>query len=213
MQTFVQTPPRRLTPQAARVMQAQGARQCGPERRWRRIDWGRLRVPLALMVMILGAVQLAMREGWRINLTESEPLGFYRLLALQDHEAPARGTKVELCPPAWVTPRAFPFYLSGNCPGGGMPMLKTVVAIPGDHVVVKLQGVWINGRELPNSGQLLRSGKYPWLQLPHQLGSLTLGSRQYWVYGSGATPALAAQSFDSRYWGPITIAEIRRVAG
>jgi conjugative transfer signal peptidase TraF len=152
-------------------------------------------------------------SGWRLNLTESEPLGWYRLHPLDVGETIPREAKIELCPPAWVTPRAFPFYLSGNCPGGGMPMLKTVVAIPGDHVVVKLQGVWINGRELPNSGQLLRSGRYPWLQLPHQQGSLTLGSRQYWVYGSGATPALAAQSFDSRYWGPITIAEIRRVAG
>ena len=181
--------------------------------RARRLRWGRLVIPLTLLGASLITTNVLWWSGWRINLTESEPLGFYRLLPLQDHETPARGTKVELCPPVWVTPGAFPFYLSGDCPGGGMPMLKTVVAIPGDHVVVNLRGVRINGRELPNSGQLLRSGKYPWLQLPHQQGSLTLGPRQYWVYGSGATPALAAQSFDSRYWGPITIAEIRRVAG
>ena len=178
-----------------------------------RLHWGRLVIPLALLGASLIATNVLWWSGWRLNFTESEPLGWYRLHPLDVGEAIPRGTKVELCPPAWVTPRAFPFYLSGDCPGGGMPMLKTVAAIPGDRVVVNLRGVWINGRELPNSGQLLRSGNYPWLQLPHQQGSLTLGSRQYWVYGSGATPALAAQSFDSRYWGPITIADVRLVAG
>ncbi|OYV31426.1 MAG: peptidase S26 [Thiomonas sp. 20-64-5] len=181
--------------------------------RRRRPHWGRMALPLALMAWSVLGADLVFWSGWRLNLTESEPLGWYRLSPLDVGQAIPREAKIELCPPAWVTPRAFPFYLSGDCPGGGMPMLKTAVAIPGDHVVVNLRGVWINGRELPNSGQLLRSGKYPWLQLPHQQGSLTLGSRQYWVYGSGATRALAAQSFDSRYWGPITIAEIRRVAG
>ncbi|MHB1668924.1 MAG: S26 family signal peptidase [Thiomonas sp.] len=181
--------------------------------RARRLRWDRLVIPLTLLGASLITTKVLWWSGWRINLTESEPLGFYRLHPLQDDETPSRGTKVEFCPPAWVTPRAFPFYLAGDCPGGGMPMLKTVAAIPGDHVVVNLRGVWINGRELPSSGQLLRSGKYSWLQLPHEVGNFTLGPGQYWVYGSGATPALAAQSFDSRYWGPITIAEIRRVAG
>ena len=181
-------------------------------RRRRRPHWGRMALPLALMVWSVLGADLVFWSGWRLNLTESEPLGWYRLRPLDVGQAIPREAKIELCPPLWVTPRAFPFYLSGDCPGGGMPMLKTVVAIPGDHVVVKLRGVWINGRELPNSGQLLRSDNYPWLQLPHQQGSLTLGSRQYWVYGSGATPALAAQSFDSRYWGPIEIGQIRRIA-
>ena len=179
----------------------------------RRLRWDRLVIPLTLLGASFITTNVLLWSGWRLNFTESEPLGWYRLHPLDVGEAIPRGTKVELCPPAWVTPRAFPFYLSGDCPGGGMPMLKTVAAIPGDRVVVNLRGVWINGRELPNSGQLLRSGKYPWLRLPHQQRSFTLGQGQYWVYGSGATPALAAQSFDSRYWGPITIAEIRRVAG
>jgi conjugative transfer signal peptidase TraF len=177
-----------------------------------RLHWGRLPIPLTLLGASLITTNVLWWSGWRLNFTESEPLGWYRLHPLGVGETIPRGAKIEFCPPAWVTPRAFPFYLSGDCPGGGMPMLKTVAAIPGDHVVVKLSGVWINGRELPNSGQLLRSGKYPWLQLPHQQRSLTLGPRQYWVYGSGATPALAAQSFDSRYWGPIEIGQIRRIA-
>ncbi|CQR44971.1 hypothetical protein THICB3590008 [Thiomonas sp. CB3] len=41
-------------------------------------------------------------------------------------------------------------------------------------------------------------------------GTFTLDPSVLGQYGSGA-PALAAQSFDSRYWGPITRQDIRRV--
>ncbi|MDA8093945.1 MAG: S26 family signal peptidase [Betaproteobacteria bacterium] len=174
--------------------------------------WAILILPASLLGGIAVLSSAMAWSGWRINLTESEPLGLYRLTSLRGGATIRRNDLVEFCPPRWVTPRVFPFYLSGDCPGGGMPMLKTVAGLPGDRVVANLRGVWINGRKLPDSGQLLRSGKYPWLQLPHQQGVFTLGPRQYWVYGRGATPALAAQSFDSRYWGPIMVRQIRRIA-
>ena len=139
--------------------------------RRRTAHWGRLALPFAVMAGSVLAADLVFWSGWRLNLTESEPLGWYRLRPLDVGQAIHRGAKVELCPPLWVTPRAFPFYLSGDCPGGGMPMLKTVVAIPGDHVVVNLRGVRINGRELPNSGQLLRSGNYPSCSCPTSWGA------------------------------------------
>ena len=62
---------------------------------------------------------------------------------------------------------------------------------------------------------LIRVGQFknwPRVRLPHQAGELVLGPGQYWVYGGGARPALAAQSFDSRYWGPVRCASIRRVS-
>ena len=179
--------------------------------RVRRPQWGRLLVPVIVMALASLAANLVYWSGWRVQLTESEPMGLYHLHALQDGEVIHPGQEVEFGPPAEVTPAAFPFYRSGDCPAGGMAMMKTVAGVPGDHVVATMAGIWVNGRHLPHSGQLVRSTAYPWVHLPHQLGSFVLGPRQYWMYGSGAKPPLAAQSFDSRYWGPIQRSQIRRV--
>ena len=172
-----------------------------------------LLIPLGVPVLMLAAANVLWWSGWRINLTESEPLGIYRLFPVGPTTAIRPGDRIEFCPPPVVTPERFPFYMVGDCPGGGMPMFKQVVGVPGDRITVTLQGVTIDGRPLPYSGQLTRSGTWPWLRLPHQIGTFTLAADQYWVYGSGARPALAAQSFDSRYWGPVARADIRRIAG
>lgn len=171
---------------------------------------------LLAAVLALGGMRAAAGilggMGWRVNLTESEPLGFYRLEPVRPGTPIARGAMVEFCPPDSVTPAAFPFYVRGDCPGGGMPMFKRIAGIPGDRIWVTMASVEVNGAVLPFSSQLTHSQKWPWVRLPHQAGEFTLGRDQYWLYGSGARPELAAQSFDSRYWGPVTRADIRRVA-
>ncbi len=91
-------------------------------------------------------------------------------------------------------------------------MLKIVVGIPGDRIWVSKDGVTINGVTLPGSAPRLRSSQYPKVLLPRVRGELVLGPGQYWVYGRGAQPALAALSFDSRYFGPIAIGQIRGLA-
>jgi conjugative transfer signal peptidase TraF len=174
--------------------------------------WERAVVPLAALAATALAVNVFWWCGWRINWTESEPLGLYRLTPLAPGAPITRGERAEFCPPPTVTPQSFPFYMKGDCPGGGMPMFKQIVGIPGDRITVTPQSVSINGKPLPYSGQLPGSPIYPQVRLPYERGSFTLGPDQFWVYGSGARPALAAQSFDSRYWGPITRREIRRIA-
>ncbi len=158
-------------------------------------------VPALLMTATIAGSLIAWQTGWRINLTESEPLGIYHLVPV--HGEVERGALVEFCPPPSVTPTAFPFYMRGVCPGGGMPMFKRVVGVPGDRVHVDMIGVSINGRKLPFSQQMPGSIKFPWVHLPHQLGDFVLGRNEYWIYGNGARPELAVQSFDSRYWGSI----------
>jgi len=175
--------------------------------------WGR-RMLLAIgpVAGLLAAADGLWWSGWRVNLTESEPLGFYRLAAIDPSTVIRGGALIEFCPPPSVTPARFPFYMKGTCPGGGMPMFKQVVGVPGDRIDASLTGVSVNDRPLPYSAQLARSATWPRLQLPHQARVFVLGVDQYWVYGSGARPTLAAQSFDSRYWGAVTRAEIRRVS-
>ncbi len=168
----------------------------------RAIHWERLTAPLLSMGLIIASTQIAYLSGWRINLTESEPLGIYRLEPVRG--TIHRGALVEFCPPVFVTPEKFPFYMRGTCPGGGMPMFKTVAGVPGDQVHVNMDDVWINGQRLPYSQQLAESARFPEVVLPHQQGEFVLGRDEYWIYGSGAVPALAGQSFDSRYWGAVT---------
>jgi len=161
----------------------------------------------ALVLTGIGA-ECAHRAGWRINLTASEPRGFYRLRSIVRFPVP-RGTFVALCPPAWVTPAAFPFYMTGNCPGGGRALLKTVVGIPGDRIEASASGVRINGVLLPDSAAKRQSDRYPEIRLPDWRGAIVLGPGQYWVYGRGARPSLAARSFDSRYFGPVSATQFR----
>jgi len=174
----------------------------------------RRRIPLAaavVLVLIGVSTEGARCAGWRLNLTASEPLGLYRLEPVTSNQIP-RGTLVELCPPAWVTPAAFPFYMQGDCPSGGKAMLKMVVGIPGDRIWVSEGGVTINGVTLLDSAPRIRSNQYPKILLPRVRGELVLRPGQYWVYGRGAQPALAALSFDSRYFGAIAIGQIRGLA-
>lgn len=163
----------------------------------------------ALALSAAGA-HLALSTGWRLNFTASEPRGLYRLRPLNGLPL-SRGTLAELCPPAWVTPAAFPFYLSGDCPGGGRALLKTIVGIPGDRIDVSAEGVQVNGVTLPDSAPRSTSSQYPQVSLPRVRGQFVLAAGQYWVYGSGARPALAALSFDSRYFGPITALQLRGI--
>jgi conjugative transfer signal peptidase TraF len=160
------------------------------------------------LLLIGGSVEVLRHDGWRVNFTESEPPGLYHLRPVARAPLP-RGALVEFCPPTWVTPIAFPFYMSGACPGGGSAMLKTVAGIPGDRIVASEKGVTINGVTLPSSAPMFRSIQYPNIRLPYFRGEVVLGPKQYWVYGSGERPELAALSFDSRYFGPISAAEIR----
>lgn len=161
----------------------------------------------ALVVTGIGA-ECAHRAGWRVNITASEPRGLYRLRPLARFPLP-REMLVVLCPPLWVTPAAFPFYMTGDCPGGGRALLKTVVGIPGDRIYASAAGVRINGTLLPDSASKVRSDQYPETPLPHWRGVIVLGPGEYWVYGPGARPPFAAQSFDSRYFGPVSAAEFR----
>ena len=161
----------------------------------------------ALMLTGIGA-ECAHRAGWRVNLTASEPRGFYRLRPITGLPLP-RATLVVVCPPLWVTPAAFPFYMTGDCLGGGRALLKTIVGIPGDRIYASAAGVWINGKLLPDSAPKVRSEEYPEIRLPHWRGVIVLGPSEYWVYGRGAHPPFAARSFDSRYFGPVSAGEFR----
>lgn len=164
----------------------------------------RLRAPAGVFMGLLGIVALVLAEGYRINLSPSEPLGLWRVVPVRPSvQSLRRGDDVGFCAPV----RPYPFLEPGICRNGLMPFVKQIVGLPGDRIVETDGGVTINGHWLPHSRPRQRSVRGG-VRLPQWRGRVTLAPGRYWTYG-GNDPAL---SFDSRYWGPLERARIRFIA-
>jgi len=141
--------------------------------------------------------------GYRFNLTPSYALGLWRIEQL-DREA-AAGDLIFICPPPtaeFVMARERGYVRRGLCPGWYSPLIKTVVAGPGQHVaigsIIEIDGVALadsNVRTLDAEGRALEP------------------------YAGGAVPAdhlflhsKFAGSYDSRYFGPIPDAGVLGLA-
>lgn len=148
----------------------------------------------ALMVAFACLITVATIGGYRLNLTPSEPLGLWRIEML--HRPVEIGDLVFICPPVTSTfkeARLRGYLRRGLCAGGIAPLIKTVAALPGQHVEVTdrvvIDGDALAGsaiQEMDGEGRQLTSdpgGVVP----PHHL---FLHSR-------------FASSYDSRYFGPL----------
>ena len=170
---------------------------------WRRI-YRFIGAPLLWLFLFYIFVWIAYSQGYRLNVSRSMPLGFYKL-----QPRPAnlqRGDLVVFCLPAEQLPKRLVLPKSNDCPSGALPFLKTIVGIPGDYVQTLPNGVFVNGALVAGSGCSDNA------QLPCKPYQKTLPTGEYWVFGSGASAHLAAHSFDSRYFGPIDIDSIAGVA-
>ncbi len=143
---------------------------------------------------------IAALAGVRVNTSYSLPLGFY----IRTTDAAAR--LIEFCPaPPFARESSERGYRTRGtaCADGGVPLLKPVVALPGDLVALAADGMRVNGRLLPKTAPLLRDGAGRILR-PWPFGSYVVEQGTVWVastYDRG--------SYDSRYMGPIRIAQIR----
>ncbi|KSV75633.1 hypothetical protein N185_17485 [Sinorhizobium sp. GW3] len=137
--------------------------------------------------------------GYRVNLTPSEPLGIWRIRALD--RPIALGDLVFICPPqtkAMGQARARGYLRAGLCPGGWAPLIKTIVALPGQRVDVD-GVVRIDGVSLARSKLSRKDGK----------------GREMTPFGGGQVPfghvflhSGFSGSFDSRYFGPVPMSGI-----
>lgn len=155
----------------------------------------------ALMLAVAGLAQL----GLTLNVTASMPVGLYRL---QRVSGPIpRGATVQVCAPDGIARLgAQRGYLpAGGCASGRAPLLKIVVAVPGDVVVVGERATTVNGRPLVPSSRARRDGRGR--RLPAiPAGRYVLGPDELWLW----TPY--ALSWDSRYFGPVPRRNVRGVA-
>ena len=157
---------------------------------------------MAAVAAILLAVT-AVAGGYRINLTPSEPLGLWRIVPL--HRPAAVDDLVFICPPetaAMRAARARGYLRSGSCPGGVAPLIKTVIAVAGQHVEIGVS-VSVEGRGASSSSLALRDGKGRPLT-PFPSGIVPPG----YVFLHSSFPG----SYDSRYYGPLPASGILGLA-
>lgn len=142
--------------------------------------------------------------GARINTTRSIPVGLY----WTSRQPLEKGAYVFFCPPPGAVlaqARQRGYIGAGFCPGGYGYMMKRVVGVHDDSVAVTPEGVRVNGVLLPLSRPLKtdqagrRLASYP-------AGRFTLGVSEVLLMSSESRT-----SFDGRYFGPVTRAQIRAV--
>ncbi|CAN7615147.1 conjugative transfer signal peptidase TraF [Devosia sp. LjRoot3] len=157
---------------------------------------GRAAFVLAIMVIPVLILVAAHAAGYRLNLTPSYPLGVWRVVPLERDVA--IGDLVFICPPITPTFRLAQerdYVRRGSCPGWLSPLIKTVVAQPGQTIAIA-QRVIIDGHALPQS----------------EIHPVDAEGRVLVPYAGGVVPAgqiflhsSFAGSYDSRYFGPIPV--------
>jgi conjugative transfer signal peptidase TraF len=142
--------------------------------------------------------------GLKINTTKSIPIGFYRLT-----DAPiGKGEYVIFCPPQTALfdqARERGYIGAGFCPGNYGYMMKRVLAMAGDRVTSREEGITVNGKPLRESvprktdsaGRVLP--RYPFSDYRLKESELLLMSD------------VSGTSFDARYFGPVNARQLRGV--
>lgn len=157
------------------------------------------RLALICFGVAIGTFQLCGLAGLRINTTRSLPMGFY--ITSTD----AAANLVEFCPAEPFASLAIErgYRDQGACRDGAAPLLKPVIAHPGDVVELSEQGLAVNGSLLGNTAPLKTDTKGRPLTA-WAFGSYVVAPGTVWV-ASSHNP----RSFDSRYLGPVPTSAIR----
>ena len=133
------------------------------------------------------------RTGFRVNVTNSLPIGIYRVTPFH------RESYVAFCLPDNTGRLSVErgYRPRGSCPDGGAPFLKQVIAAPGDHVHFSGSGIAVNGILLPKTAPLSQDRAGRPLQ-PWAFGDFEVPHDEMWVAST-----YNHYSYDSRYYGPI----------
>jgi conjugative transfer signal peptidase TraF len=160
-------------------------------------------VPIGAMA--IGTMFLWTSFGVVFNYTHSAPFGLYREQFESEEAIHVPTPYVFFCPDRrWPSMQGEPNYRDPmhTCPDGFSPLIKPVVAWPGDLVSVSATGISVNGHPLLNSTPIERDTKGQHLN-PFAAGEYRVGPKELWVVSS-----FSPRSFDSRYFGPIPLRSV-----
>ena len=151
----------------------------------------------ALALMVAGV-----NFGLVFNYTHSAPYGLYIEIAdptTVPHNPPPY---VFFCPDVrWPSLRDQPNYRSPmrTCPDGFSPLIKPVLAWPGDTVETTAEGLKVNGMLISHTVPLDHDSKGHLIH-PFPYATYRVQPGQLWAVSS-----FSPRSFDSRYFGPIPL--------
>ena len=137
--------------------------------------------------------------GIRINTSYSLPMGLY--MRTSDPLA----NLIVFCPEGQYAVESSErgYRTSGFCPDGAVPLLKPIVAKPGDTVEISVAGIAVNGHLLPQTAPVPKDRLGRRLEAwPN--GRYSVAADTVWVASS-----YNRGSYDSRYMGPIPTRLIR----
>ena len=158
------------------------------------INWRRVIIVVSIIVLPIVMLAASYGAGLRLNLTPSYPLGLWRIVSLD--RPIATGDLVFICPPetaVFVLGLERGYVRRGLCPGWLSPLIKTVVALPGQHIEINVV-VMIDGQELLQSD--VRTVDAEGRALPTHPGGRVSAGHLF-------LHSRFAGSYDSRYFGPI----------
>jgi len=140
----------------------------------------------------------------RFNVTPSMPIGFYYQVAQPGKLQ--RGQTVEVCLPKTIGEQGLSRgYLNrGSCEGRFEPVIKELIAVPGDDVQLTQEGILVNQVfyyapfiQFDMNGKPMSA--YPIKKIKN--------TDQYWLYGANDPE----YSWDSRFYGGINRENIQGV--
>jgi len=143
------------------------------------------------------AIAVFSYRNFIINITPSEPLGIYKIHVLQNAELIHRRDIVAVCLPSQYQDLGLKqgYLLSGIRCGKTAPLIKTVIAIPGDTVILKNNEITVNGKVLPYATKYIDSHSRKLEVFPR---GIYKNIKTYWLIGTNDP-----NSWDSRYWGGV----------
>jgi conjugative transfer signal peptidase TraF len=160
---------------------------------------GRTAILCAAGFGILSSLPLIlMRSGLVLNYSDSVPHTF--LLRTSDPIAQYAVFCAPLTVNADILKASVADMTQGHCPGNMMPLLKPIVEASPEHPLeLDANGISIDSKALPNTAP--KSASKQGIPLVHY---------PFGVYTSGLWPISTAtpDSYDARYFGPITSADI-----
>ena len=156
-------------------------------------------IVVAFAVAFVGLTLAGVGFGFVFNFTHSAPFGLYKEISDPAKAPHTPAPYVFFCPDVrWPGMKGEPNYRKPmrTCPDGFAPLIKPVVAWPGDTVETSAQGVTVNGQLLAHTLTIDHDSTGHPIR-PYAYGTYHVQPGQLWVVSLSAprasTPVISAQ--------------------